>query len=64
MKAREEGMTMKANEVARPTGVSVYTVRYCQRIGLLTASKDAHSGYHEFSATDACADRSAHASLR
>ena len=46
---------MKASEVARATGVSVYTVRYYQRIGLLAAPRDAHSGYHEFSTTDACA---------
>jgi DNA-binding transcriptional MerR regulator len=43
---------VKANEIARATGVSVHTIRYYQRIGLLAPSRDARNGYHHFSSSD------------
>jgi DNA-binding transcriptional MerR regulator len=43
---------MKANEIARATGVSVHTIRYYQRIGLLAPPRDALNGYHQFSIAD------------
>jgi MerR family transcriptional regulator, Zn(II)-responsive regulator of zntA len=38
--------------MARATGVSVHTIRYYQRIGLLAPSKDPLNGYYQFSTTD------------
>jgi DNA-binding transcriptional MerR regulator len=43
---------MKANEIARATGVCVHTIRYYQRIGLLAPPRDAQNGYHQFSMAD------------
>jgi len=48
---------MRAIELARATGVSVHTIRYYQRIGLLTPAKDALNGYHQFSVADGQAVR-------
>ena len=39
---------MKASELARATAMSVHTIRYYERIGLLKASRNKLNGYHEF----------------
>lgn len=39
---------MKAIELSRLTGVSVHTIRYYERLGLLKARRNRRNGYHEF----------------
>ena len=46
-------MTLGVAEMARVAGVSPHTVRYYLARGLLRAKKDARSGYHRFTASDA-----------
>ena len=41
---------MKASELARATAMSVHTIRYYERIGLLKVRRNELNGYHEFSA--------------
>jgi len=43
---------MRVIDIARKANVSPETVRYYTRLGLLTPSRDSHSGYHVFNESD------------
>ena len=46
-------MSLGVKEISSTSGVSVDTVRYYVRRGLLTPPQNPHNGYHEFTAADA-----------